>query len=69
MFHLKYVPAWAAAGTDLMANRGPNVTRCELNYRLLKARGLTLFRWWNDVVTRPTWVKLRADGVKSVGIQ
>ncbi|KAJ7107341.1 glutathione S-transferase [Mycena epipterygia] len=51
LFHLYFIPILAEAGIDIMANRGPNVTR-----------------WWKDIISRPTWIKLKEEGVKSVGI-
>ncbi|KAJ7289522.1 glutathione S-transferase [Mycena rebaudengoi] len=50
LFHLPYAGVVAGMEDDIMANRGPNVTR-----------------WWNDLTQRPTWLKLRKDGVKSTG--
>ncbi|KAJ7105839.1 glutathione S-transferase [Mycena epipterygia] len=51
LFHLYVLPMLADAGFDVMANKGPNVTR-----------------WWNDIISRPTWLKLKAEGIKSVGM-
>ncbi|KAJ7679824.1 glutathione S-transferase, partial [Mycena rosella] len=51
LFHLCYTPALIKAGVDVMADKGPNVTR-----------------WWNEIISRPAWVKLQAEGIKSVGV-
>ncbi|KAJ7655923.1 glutathione S-transferase [Mycena rosella] len=51
LFHVSYAGPLAKAGFDVMADKGPNVTR-----------------WWNEIVSRPTWVKLQEEGIKSVGI-
>ncbi|KAJ7098528.1 glutathione S-transferase [Mycena belliarum] len=48
LFHLAYTPSLIKEGHNIMADRGPNVTR-----------------WWNDVSSRPSWVKLQAEGIKS----
>ncbi|KAJ7088800.1 glutathione S-transferase [Mycena belliarum] len=29
-------------------------------------RGPNVTRWWNDISSRPSWVKLQAEGIKSV---
>ncbi|KAJ7088763.1 glutathione S-transferase [Mycena belliarum] len=49
LFHLHSVPVLIEKGHDIMADRGPNVTR-----------------WWKDISSRPSWVKLKAEGIKSV---
>ncbi|KAJ7088767.1 glutathione S-transferase [Mycena belliarum] len=49
LFHLAYTPSLIKEGHNVMADRGPNVTR-----------------WWNDISSRPSWVKLQAEGIKSV---
>ncbi|KAJ7088762.1 glutathione S-transferase [Mycena belliarum] len=49
LFHLYSVPVLIEKGHNVMAGRGPNVTR-----------------WWNDISSRPSWVKLKAEGIKSV---
>ncbi|KAJ7098529.1 glutathione S-transferase [Mycena belliarum] len=49
LFHLAFAPSLAQQGHNIMADRGPNVTR-----------------WWNDVSSRPSWVKLQADGIPGI---
>ncbi|KAJ6582585.1 glutathione S-transferase [Mycena vulgaris] len=51
VFHLMYAPAVVEGGIDIMAGKGPNVTR-----------------WWNELISRPTWIKLKAEGIKSVEV-
>ncbi|KAF8190645.1 glutathione S-transferase-like protein [Mycena galopus ATCC 62051] len=48
LFHLIAAPRLAKEGVDVMAGKGPNVTR-----------------WWNDVISRPAWIKLKEEGIKS----
>ncbi|KAJ7775496.1 glutathione S-transferase [Mycena metata] len=49
IFHLSYAPRLAiAAGIDIM-------TRPERP---------NVTRWWNELITRPTWVKCQAEGYK-----
>ncbi|KAJ7346376.1 glutathione S-transferase [Mycena albidolilacea] len=48
LFHYAYAPLLAGGGVDVMASKGPNVTR-----------------WWNDLMARPAWVKLKAEGLNS----
>jgi len=31
---------------------------------ILTSKGPNLARWWNDITSRPAWVKLRAEGIK-----
>ncbi|KAJ6535298.1 glutathione S-transferase [Mycena vulgaris] len=51
LFHLYFAPMVVDAGIDIMAGKGPNVTR-----------------WWNELISRPTWIKLKQEGIKSVGV-
>ncbi|KAJ7775473.1 glutathione S-transferase [Mycena metata] len=50
IFHLSYAPKFAKrGGIDIM-------TRPERP---------NVTRWWNELITRPTWVKLEAEGYKA----
>ncbi|KAJ7116858.1 thioredoxin-like protein [Mycena epipterygia] len=51
LFHLFYAPLLAGAGVDVMTSKGP-----ESN----------VTKWWNALISRPSWVKLKAEGIKSV---
>jgi hypothetical protein len=70
MFHICFIYTLVSAGMDLMANRGPNVTRCELASFDFLGHGLKVVfrRWWNEIVSRPSWVRLQTEGIKSWGI-
>ncbi|KAJ7495022.1 glutathione S-transferase [Mycena latifolia] len=35
---------------------------------IMTSKGPNVTRWWNDITSRPAWVKLKAEGIKSVGI-
>ncbi|KAJ7624648.1 glutathione S-transferase [Roridomyces roridus] len=35
---------------------------------VVKTVGPNVARWWEELTTRPTWVKLQAEGVQSTGI-
>ncbi|KAJ7033824.1 glutathione S-transferase [Mycena alexandri] len=49
IFHLMYAPALASrAGIDIMT----------------KAERPNVTRWWNELIARPAWVKLQAEGYK-----
>ncbi|KAF7346788.1 Glutathione S-transferase [Mycena sanguinolenta] len=32
---------------------------------IMTTKGPNVTRWWNELISRPTWVKLKADGLKS----
>ncbi|KAF7313178.1 Glutathione S-transferase [Mycena kentingensis (nom. inval.)] len=52
-FHLTIMPAVEAAGIDIMMSETrPSVKR-------------QFSRWWTALTSRPLWVELRADGIKS----
>ncbi|KAJ7122357.1 glutathione S-transferase-like protein [Mycena epipterygia] len=50
LFHFFFAPLLAGAGIDIMTSRGPDTN---------------VTRWWNTIISRPAWVKLRAEGIKS----
>ncbi|KAJ6535288.1 glutathione S-transferase [Mycena vulgaris] len=35
---------------------------------IMSGKGPNVTRWWKDVSSRPAWLKLREEGIKSVGI-
>ncbi|KAJ7903064.1 hypothetical protein B0H13DRAFT_2335329 [Mycena leptocephala] len=43
LFHFSYAPMLADNGVDIMTSKGPKVTWC----------------WWNELISRPAWVKLK----------
>ncbi|KAJ6549335.1 glutathione S-transferase [Mycena sp. CBHHK59/15] len=49
LMHLTHGPLLVEAGCDLLTSKGPNIARC----------------WWNDINSRPGWIKLKEEGVKS----
>ncbi|KAJ7081250.1 glutathione S-transferase, partial [Mycena epipterygia] len=52
IFHLCYTPLLAEAGIKIMTSEGRP----------------NVTRWWNSISTQPTWVQLKADGIKSIAI-
>ncbi|KAJ7096858.1 glutathione S-transferase [Mycena epipterygia] len=52
IIHLYYAPFLVEAGIKIMTSEDRP----------------NVTRWWNDVISRPTWVQLRADGIKSIAI-
>ncbi|KAJ7890356.1 glutathione S-transferase [Mycena leptocephala] len=48
LVHLIYAPSLVAANLDIMTAEGRP----------------NLKRWWNELISRPTWVKLMAEGMK-----
>ncbi|KAJ7096857.1 glutathione transferase [Mycena epipterygia] len=52
LFHLYCAPLLAGAGIDVM------VSTARPN----------VTRWWNDLISRPTWVQLKAEGIKGTAI-
>ncbi|KAJ7641846.1 glutathione S-transferase [Roridomyces roridus] len=50
LFHLMAAPRLAEGGVDIMT----------------ASTRPNVARWWNDVITRPAWVKLRAEGIKEI---
>ncbi|KAJ7107347.1 glutathione S-transferase [Mycena epipterygia] len=40
----------------------------EAGIDIMGNRGPNVTRWWKDIISRPTWIKLKEEGVKSVGI-
>ncbi|KAJ7677068.1 glutathione S-transferase [Mycena polygramma] len=49
IFHLCIAPLLAGTEADIMT----------------KETRPNVARWWNEMISRPTWVKLKADGIKS----
>ncbi|KAJ7616990.1 glutathione S-transferase [Mycena polygramma] len=49
IFHLGFAPLLAGTEADVMT----------------KETRPNVARWWNEVISRPTWVKLKAEGIKS----
>ncbi|KAJ7866227.1 glutathione S-transferase [Mycena olivaceomarginata] len=49
VFHFGYGPMLASYGVDVMTGGGRP----------------NVTRWWNELLARPAWVKLKAEGVKS----
>ncbi|KAJ7346375.1 glutathione S-transferase [Mycena albidolilacea] len=49
VFHFGYGPMLASYGVDVMTGGGRP----------------NVTRWWNELMARPAWVKLKAEGVKS----
>ncbi|KAJ7919843.1 glutathione S-transferase [Mycena leptocephala] len=52
LFHLCFAPSGIRQG-------GPD---------FMAGRGPNVTRWWNEITSRPTWVKLWEEGIKSVGV-
>ncbi|KAJ6603760.1 glutathione S-transferase [Mycena sp. CBHHK59/15] len=52
IFHLYHAPLLAEGGIKIMTSEDRP----------------NVTRWWNDVISRPTWVQLKADGIKSIAI-
>ncbi|KAJ7096844.1 glutathione S-transferase [Mycena epipterygia] len=52
IFHLYYTPLLAQAGIKIMT---------------IEDRP-NVTRWWNDIISRPTWVQLKAHGIKSIAL-
>ncbi|KAJ6467067.1 glutathione S-transferase [Mycena vitilis] len=53
LFHLYIAPVFAGIGMDVMTSKGPDSN---------------VTRWWNDIISRPSWVKLQAEGIKSTAL-
>ncbi|KAJ7607258.1 glutathione S-transferase [Mycena polygramma] len=53
LFHLYIAPVFAGVGIDVMTNKGPDSN---------------VTRWWNDIISRPSWVKLQAEGIKTMAL-
>ncbi|KAJ7605438.1 glutathione transferase [Mycena polygramma] len=49
IFHLTFAPLFAGTEADIMT----------------KESRPNVARWWNDIISRPTWVNLKAEGIKS----
>ncbi|KAJ7641847.1 glutathione S-transferase [Roridomyces roridus] len=57
LIHLMAAHRLADGGVDIMSTYpGPNVHRFPT----------CVSSWWNDISTRPAWVKLRAEGIKGI---
>ncbi|KAJ7118262.1 glutathione S-transferase [Mycena epipterygia] len=52
IFHLYYTPLLAEAGIKIMTSEDRP----------------NVTRWWNSISSRPTWVQLKADGIKIIAI-
>ncbi|KAJ6565749.1 glutathione S-transferase [Mycena sp. CBHHK59/15] len=37
----------------------------EVGCDLLTSKGPNIARWWNDITSRPSWIKLKEEGIKS----
>ncbi|KAJ7191424.1 glutathione S-transferase [Mycena pura] len=48
LFHLSYAPLLAGAGIDVMT----------------KESRPNVTRWWNELISRPTWIKVKEEGIK-----
>ncbi|KAF7362993.1 Glutathione S-transferase [Mycena venus] len=48
VFHYAYAPLLAEGGVDIMTSK----------------ERPNVARWWNELVSRPTWMKLKAEGIK-----
>ncbi|KAJ7166130.1 glutathione S-transferase, partial [Mycena filopes] len=40
------------------------LTFVRANMDIMTAKGPNLARWWNDLIGRPAWVKLKAEGIQ-----
>ncbi|KAJ6500229.1 glutathione S-transferase [Mycena vitilis] len=52
IFHLYFAPLLTGTEADIMT----------------EASRPNVARWWNEIVSRPTWVKTKADGIQSVAL-
>ncbi|KAJ7738071.1 thioredoxin-like protein [Mycena maculata] len=52
LFHLCFAPSGIRQG-------GPD---------FIAGRGPNVTRWWSEITSRPTWVKLWEEGIKSIGV-
>ncbi|KAJ7122405.1 glutathione S-transferase [Mycena epipterygia] len=50
LFHLFYAPLLAGGGVDVMTSKGPDSN---------------VTKWWNALISRPSWIKLKEEGIKS----
>ncbi|KAJ6606049.1 hypothetical protein DFH09DRAFT_896831 [Mycena vulgaris] len=64
IFHVSFGAFLAPAGCDLMATTGPNVARRVPSYESLVLRNLCPFRWWDEIISRPSWTRWN-EGVRS----